>query len=1155
MRSIPVSKLARLCLVAVPALAMILGLPGTSHAQRMTGDISGTVVDDSGAVIPGANVTLTNESSLSKRTTVTNAEGFFSFASVPPATYTVTTQLQGFKTYEVKGVLLRGGDSRSMRTIRLGVAQLEEVVSVSAEVALTPLSSGEKSTTLTAEQIENISIVGRSAAELLRVMPGLTPMAAGNKNAPNFSGEVIGINGNGDSYGGGNANQSAIGNFSGNGTRTFALDITIDGAPGADPGCNCATSVNPNPEMIQEFKVLQSNFGAEHAKGPIAMNVVSKSGGRDFHGTVYSYFRDFKLNSNYWELNKAGGDATGFGRPEQRFFFPGFNVSGPLLIPGTKFNKNRDKVFFFVGYEYFGQRLDTGVLQSWVPDAAMRNGDFRNASSVGSGWYVNSPPSTYAGGIVPASAIDPGGKALLNLFPMPNANPATTGGYNYFDSILFDQNGTQALARLDINVSDNTKVFLRYNRQRETQPWVVGFWWRNAAQVPYPTQLIGDNRSDSVTASMTHVFNPTLTNETLFGLTFIDFPNAFEDPSKVSRSALGYPYKGIFNNGVQQVPSVFMAWGGGPAYYNPGGLEPVFNCRKWQVSLQDNITKVAGTHTIKGGVYWEYVTNEQMGSEPDTGRIVEHSWGSLSTGNGFADLLTGVGGEYFEQSKNVNHPIAYNLFEGYVQDSWKVKPRLTLEAGVRASFIGAWYDFKTGQGLAVWDQSKYSASAPPSAYSGVVWNARDSSVPLSGAKPYPFSINPRVGFAWDLKGTGETVLRGGFGAYRYHEPQGDYAGLIDFPNGVRNYTANGLTLKQIDALGATGNIVFGGTSIDINDDKQPTTYTWSGTVQQKLPWAMTLEASYVGTKSSNQWNSNIAQYNEPPLGSMINDPTGDPNAYRPMKNYGQLQVFRHSAFQNYHGLQMLLARQRGRFNFTAAYTFSKALGVYAGGQGAAKMSEYVVTDQRTYNYGVLSSDRTHVGTASYSWLFPRAGTGIKNAILGEWQITGITSFVSGAPLQAIRGNFGMTGTLASGQTLSNELINGTPNVIMMPVLSCDPTENVQSGYLFNPACFTPPSPGKNGNWQLPYMKGQSYWNHDLSVFKNFSLGGEKRLQLRFSAYNFLNHPIPYPDDNQNLTVDFLNGKLDTAEHPDFGKLPTDRKFGRRIVQLGVRFSF
>jgi hypothetical protein len=1143
MRSIPVSKLARLCLVAIPALALILGLPGTSHAQRMTGEISGTVVDDSGAVIPGANVSLTNESSLSKRTSVTNAEGFFSFASVPAATYTVTVGLQGFKTYEVKGLELRGGDSRTMRTIRLGVAQLEEVVSVSAEVALTPLSSGEKSTTLTSEQIENISIVGRSAAELLRVLPGLTPLAAGNKNQPNFSGEVIGINGNGDSYGGGNGNQSAIGNYSGNGTRSFALDITIDGAPGADPGCNCATSVNPNPEMIQEFKVLQSN----------AMNVVSKAGGRDFHGTVYSYFRDFKLNSNYWELNKAG-----FDRPEQRFYFPGFNVSGPLLIPGTNFNKNRDKVFFFVGYEYFGQRLDTGIIQSWVPTAGMRNGDFRDAASVGSGWYVNSIPSAYPSGIIPASAIDPGGKALLNLFPMPNANPALTGGYNYFGSTLFDQNGTQALARVDINVSDNTKVFLRYNRQRETQPWVVGFWWRNGNQVPYPTQLIGDNRSDSVTASITHVFSPTLTNETLFGLTFIDFPNALDDPTKVSRSALGYPYKGIFGNNIQQVPSPLVTWGGGgPNYYMPGGLEPVFNCTKWQVSLQDNITKVAGTHTIKGGVYWEYVTNEQRGSEPDTGRIVEHSWGSLSSGNGFADLIQGIAGEYFEQSTNVNHPIAYHLFEGYVQDSWKVKPRLTLEAGVRASFIGAWYDFKNNKGLAVWDQSRWSASAPASEFPGIVWNARDASVPMSGAKPYPFSINPRVGFAWDIKGTGETVFRGGFGAYRYHEPQSIYAGLVDFPMGVRNYNiGSSITLKDVDKLaGQQGSLVFGGTSIDINDDKQPTTYTWSGTIQQKLPWAMTLEASYVGTKSTNQLNDGTDAYNEPPLGSMVSNPTGDDNAYRPMKNYGALDVSRHSAYQNYHGLQLLLARQRGRFNFTASYSLSKSLGLLTGGVGAATMSEYVVPDQRKYNYGILNSDRTHVATASYSWLFPKAGEGIKNAILGEWQITGISSFVSGAPLQANRGNWGLTGTLANGQEISNELITGSPNVQAKPLLTCDPRENVASGYLFNPSCFSAPSAGQNGTWVYPYIKGQAYWNHDLSVFKNFSLGGEKRLQLRFSAYNFLNHPIPYPDDSVNLTADFLNGKLDTAERPDFGKLPTDRKFGRRIVQLGVRFSF
>src|SRR5437667_1086743 len=473
-----------------------------AFAQSMTGSLTGTIVDQTGAIVVGADVTLINEASRDVRRTKSNSEGYFAFAAVPSGTYTVAIETPGFAKYEQKGVGLKVGDSRSLRTIKLDVAGLAEEATVTAVAELAPLNSGEKSATLTSEQILNFSTVGRSAAELLKVLPGLTPVSGGVNNRPNFSGEVIGINGNGEG-----GQQSAAGNYSANGTRTEALDITVDGAPGADPGCNCATSVNPNPEMVQEFKVLQSNFGAEHAKGPVAMTVVSKQGGREFHGTLYTYLRDYHLNSNEWFANKVGKD-----RVKNKFLYPGFNVSGPVLIPGTDFNKNRDKVFFFLGYEYFKQALDTGFVKSWVPTAAMRNGDFSQAASYlgpgTGGTYVNSIPAGFPGGIIPPSQIDPGGRALLNVFPQPNANPAVTGGYNYVDNLLVDQNGTQLLGRVDFNVSENTKLFLRYNRQREVQPFVIGLWWRNReSQVPYPSSISAANRSDSATASLTHVFN------------------------------------------------------------------------------------------------------------------------------------------------------------------------------------------------------------------------------------------------------------------------------------------------------------------------------------------------------------------------------------------------------------------------------------------------------------------------------------------------------------------------------------------------------------------------------------------------------------------------------------------------------------------------
>jgi hypothetical protein len=1116
----------------IPVLAIVLAVPRIAYAQRFTGELSGTVVDESGAAVPGASVTLTNEASGDQRRSVTNADGFFAFAAVPAGTYTVGIELQGFNKSEIKSIVLRGGDSRSLRTIRLAVAGRTEAVSVTAETPLVPLNSGEKSATLGAEQIENIPIVSSSAAELLRILPGLTPVTQGVTNRPGFTGEVIGINGNGEYQGGGGNNQSAIGNFSANGTRTQSLDITLDGAPGADPGCNCATSVNPNTEFVQEFKVLQSNFGAEHAKGPNAMSVVTKAGGREFHGSVFTYFRDFHLNSNEWFANKVGRD-----RVQNKFIYPGGTLSGPL---------KQDKIFFFVGYEYYRQRLDTGFVKSWVPTSAMRNGDFSNAPQVGSGGFVNTVPSGFPGGIIPAGQIDRGGRALLNTLPLPNIDPSISGGFNYVDDLLVDQPNHQLLTRIDFNLSENTKMFLRYNLQRETQPFVIGLWWRNRPdQVPYPSSISAANASDSATVSLTHVFDPTLTSESIFGMTYIDFPNAIDDRTKVSRQALGYPYQGVFGQSNDQIPSFDLGgWGSnGPLLFNPGGFDPVLFATKWQFNTAQNLTKVWGTHTAKAGFYFERITNDQPGNGNSNGFLILETWAGGSTGNTFADLLLGRTNFYTEQTKNALHNIAWNRWEFYAQDSWKLRSNLTLSYGARLSDLGPWTD-REGIGLAAFDISRYGATTAAGAFPGVVWHAKDSSVPLT-AVTNPWFFQPRVGFAWDLKGSGETVLRGGAGVYYTHDAQQPYADLIDIGAGVKSFTRDhteSFPISSLERLGG-GDIVFNGSTIDIKDRKQPKTYSWSLTLNQKLPWSMSAEVGYVGNTSRDLMNFDVANYN-----AVRTDGT------RPLSQLGDLNVFRHSMSQNYHGLQAMLARQRGAFNYTLAYTFSKNLG-FRSSSGGAQASEYLFPGTyRNVAYGVLSTDRTHVATTSYSWNLPGPKGGAAEAVLGGWQIAGITSYVSGAPLPVVNNsNFDIQGTLADGSDISSTLITGSSQIRVQPVLTCDPRDNVPSGFLFNNACFAAPSPGHNGNYIMPYMKAQPYWNVDLSLFKNFSLGGAKKLQLRGSGYNVLNHPLAFPDTGTNLTLKFDHGKLANADQ--FGRLPEDNKFGRRIVQLALRFTF
>ena len=1156
-------------------------------AQGIFATLTGVVSDPSQALVANAKVTLTDAQSGSTRDTVTNTDGYFTFASVPVGTYNLTVEAPGFQQYKASGISFSGGEKRNV-DVTLAVGETSQTVEVTgAPEALAPVDSGQKQDTLTTKELQNYIQVGSNAAEYLKIMPGFG-VNNGTTNKANYSGQVIGINGNGDA-----GSQSPLNNaFSYNGLPSNSLDITGDGAHVSDPGCNCDTPVNPNSDMISEFNVMTSNFTAENQKGPAVITSVTKSGGRDLHGSGFFYARNYALNANDALFN-----ASGQPKPQNKYYYPGFTVGGPVLFPGTKFNRKRDKLFFFTGYEYFYQVLDTGLLRATVPTSAMVGGDFSpssiaalgplTAAGKAPGQLSANAQSMFPGGIIPQSMIDPNMQALMKLYPKPNADPATTGGFNYVNAEVFNQNNIQWLSRVDYSISDNTKLFVRYNLQRETQQFPVGLWWRQTDQVPYPTPVLGKNRSDSVTASLTHVFSPTLTNETVFAYTFVGFPNVFQDPAKVSRSNVGYNYPGVFKNGVAQIPSfggtgsnaqeaalIFM-----PGGFEAGGPSAGLYANKYMPSVSDTATKVWSTHTFKAGFFWEWIRNAQPANNTTNGQIqVSNSNATYSFGNEYADLVTGnISQGYSETNFNRLNDIAYNTYEGFVQDSWKVNRRLTLELGVRFTHFQPWVD-RLGYGYSIFIPSQYNPNCTAIQYCGFEWNKRDSGVPLGGFATRALFWQPRFGAAYDLFGNGKTVIRGGWGRYYYHSAQ--FTTGLDAAAGVESLSLSAssvgvpqLYVKDLNSVNVKLQPASPG-AVDGKDDRQPSTDSYSVTVDQQTPWSGLLEVSYVGNNSRDLLNTGGAgsNINLVPLGATLTPAAlasgttpGDPNtvntnSLRPFSTFGNLNIATNNVYSNYNAMQLSWVRTKGKYTINLNYSFSKSMGILLNG-GAATFDPFNLRN----NYGVQPFDRTHILNVAYSIELPSPVHGNKFAagVINGWQFSGITQVESGVNLSGQRlENFGanyssvilpgsISAAVPKGIAVSNKSIYGSDNIQLNPVLTCNPVANLAAHQYINGSCFQAPSPGHVGPTILPAFYGPWYFNSDLGLFKNFAIRESMKVQFRFNAYNFLNHPLWSFPDTSNLTLNFNAAGQQSS--PNFGY--TTQKQGNRILQFAVKFFF
>ncbi len=1151
-----------LCLGTLALLSAAL-----CFAQTTSATLTGTVHDPSGAAIPGAAVKVIDTRTNLAFDTITTAEGTFAFPSLQPGNYTLEVEMTGFKKYIRTGVILNASDKATAGVITMEVGGVSDTVSVTADMGAMQVktTSGEIGEVITGRQIQEIGLNGRNVLQMMQLIPGVVNTGADFSQAGPGGFGNISINGS-------RANQ-----------HNLTLDGTTNVDTGSNGTQHVMMTMDNIAEMKVLTSNYQAEFGRAsggdikivtkgggsqfHGTGFIFHRHEGLNSNTFLNNSVPRRADGTEVNPrNLYRYNQAGYNVSGpvpiGSHLKERLFWFWSQEWHNQLVPRTTPQNIRMPTTLEVNGD-FSQTLDGNGKAIVITDPT-----------------TGKP---FDGNKIPASRINQSGQNILKLFNNYINASQFMPVYNHTSQLSVNYPRRQDNLRVDYRLGNKTTLFVRLTQDQDQQIMPYGLGWTSGQNFPLTPTIFKQGPARNAALNITTNFTPTLVNEFIFGPSQNNLTLNAVDTNAGTMSGIGltfappYPYNPsqFVNLNFSGTPN--QTFGAINAY----NQFPYKNSNT-TFDFLDNVSKVWGKHLVKLGIFVQRSRKDQSAGGSMTINFSNNTANPNNSGHPYSNALLGNFDSLSEPQKTVfQGQYRYTNTEWYIQDNFKLTKRLTLDYGIRFYIMQPQYDARLQAAYwnpSLWNPAKavrlYTPALGPDGKttyavdpanpsnllpnyllnrivpnSGDPWNGlglASNGYPRGGVESRGVQYGPRFGFAYDLTGDGKTVIRGGYGLF-YDRASGNVLAFAAVGGPPINITPtfNWDNLATVGAAGA--NAVLGTSNIFGSDQtgQIPNTHNFSLQVQRDVGFETVISVGYVGSVSSHLGAQR--NYNYIPLGTTFQKWAQDPTKFggtvpncdptipqvykdkglcfdgskalnavllRPYPGYGNISFLEFAGSGNYHSMQATVNRKFTRsFTYALSYTWSKAMDTVDGdNNGVAGYN----TDIRGYWYARSGFDRRHILTFNYVWNMPRLSTHMKDNIIAKqifdnWELSGITQFASGSPW-----NFGTNPSLQPSNSYS---ITGSPDYPARVLTTCDPTGPRTRTQWFDASCLKLPDIGSAGYGPYRNMSNPGLNEWDISIYKNFPLGGgdtSRRIKLSFEFFNVFNHPS-FSGVNSGLT--------------------------------------